>query len=287
MYLPNEKAFYDAIRIPLFGGSLSHNRFRLISELLSAVTSAPGLNAELAAYIFATAHWETDHFSSMEENASGEAYEGRADLGNDQPGDGKRFKGRGFVQITGRRNYGWAAKVTGIDLLVYPERAAEPVVAAVLIVDGMLTGAFTGVGLGKFINAGRVDFVGARAVINGSDSAQEIAVIARKYLAAFDAALKAAPARPAEVLTPDTEMPATESPLGVPARRVPRFGQSVACGTSITAIWTAIAASGFLPESIAEPEITIAIGGILSALASAFGLCNFFRPHPRAQVSEE
>src|SRR5438105_4889581 len=41
----------------------------------------------------------------MEEIASGAAYEGRGDLGNTQPGDGVRFKGRGPIQVTGRHNY--------------------------------------------------------------------------------------------------------------------------------------------------------------------------------------
>ena len=47
----------------------------------------------------------------MEEIASGAAYEGRKDLGNTQPGDGRRFKGRGPIQLTGRSNYRAAGKV--------------------------------------------------------------------------------------------------------------------------------------------------------------------------------
>jgi putative chitinase len=57
-----------------------------------------------------------------EELASGTAYEGRKDLGNIQPGDGVKFKGRGLIQITGRLNYTALGKAFQADLVGHPEQ---------------------------------------------------------------------------------------------------------------------------------------------------------------------
>lgn len=77
------------------------------------------------------AQWceETDGFKVMYEYASGREYEGRKDLGNVQPGDGPRFKGRGIAMLTGRDNYAAYGSLLGVDLLSDPERAAEPDIA--------------------------------------------------------------------------------------------------------------------------------------------------------------
>lgn len=69
---------------------------------------------------------ESGSFRYMEEIASGAAYEGRKDLGNVQPGDGKRFKGRGPIQLTGRANYRTFGQRIGIALENHPEIAAVP-----------------------------------------------------------------------------------------------------------------------------------------------------------------
>lgn len=88
---------------------------------------------ELSLFMGQVGH-ESGNFKYTEELASGKAYEGRADLGNTEVGDGERFKGRGYIQLTGRANYDKYGKMLGVDLVNHPELAEDPKISQQLAV---------------------------------------------------------------------------------------------------------------------------------------------------------
>lgn len=80
-------------------------------------------NLRLAHFLSQCAH-ESGNFKWVVEFASGKVYEGRRDLGNTHPGDGVRFKGRGYIQLTGRANYADFSKFCGEDCVANPDLVA-------------------------------------------------------------------------------------------------------------------------------------------------------------------
>lgn len=102
-------------------------------------------------------------------------------LGNKDPGDETKYKGRGYVQLTGRGNYRKMSAVIGLDLLTNPSLAKEASIAYHIMSIGMTDGLFTGKKLADYINAEKRDYVQARRIINGLDRAEEIAADAARF----------------------------------------------------------------------------------------------------------
>jgi predicted chitinase len=78
-----------------------------------------------AAAFLATLAVESGELKYNEELASGSAYEGRRDLGNTQPGDGRKFRGHGKIQLTGRDVHKAAGDFFGVDLIANPLLLAQ------------------------------------------------------------------------------------------------------------------------------------------------------------------
>lgn len=85
--------------------------------------------SQIAMFIAQIMH-ESGSCVYTKELASGKAYEDRKDLGNTQPGDGVRFKGRGLIQITGRANYTKMSEAFNVDFIKNPELLETPEWAA-------------------------------------------------------------------------------------------------------------------------------------------------------------
>jgi putative chitinase len=155
-------------------------------------------NLQWAAYMLATVKHECANtwqpITERGPKAYFEKYEtgtllGRR-LGNTQPGDGWRFRGRGYVQITGRANYARMTKELGLgadaDLEKDPDQALRPAIAYQIMSVGMRNGLFTGKKLSDYISPPICDYKNARRIINGVDQADRIA----EYAATIEAVLK-------------------------------------------------------------------------------------------------
>jgi putative chitinase len=196
------KEFFTAVRQAF--GPLTENQVAGLNALLAASAKLPLAHR---AYILATVWHETGpedsplHMTPRREiwgpTKAQIGYEGRADLGNTVMGDGKRYMGRGYPQLTGRRNYERASSLTGKDLVGNPDLALDPDISAAIIVDGMSRGWFTGKKMADYAN-----YRDMRRVVNGTDRADLIAGYAAKFEAALRAMKAPAPADPPRVVIP-------------------------------------------------------------------------------------
>jgi hypothetical protein len=214
----NDAVFFEQVRTTLFGGSLSQPQVDGLNALLTAWGSG---DKQQLAYLLGTALHETGW--TMQPIAewgrgAGHPY-GQIDV------SGKAPYGRGFCQLTFRGNYLRADSELGLNgkLAANYDLALQPDIAAKIIIKGMTAGWFTGRKLSDFIANGKrlsdfiangnADYVGARAIVNGSDQA----VLIAGYAAQFEIALTKAGygAAPQMAPFPPTPLP-TSKPIPFP-----------------------------------------------------------------------
>lgn len=191
--------FYDFLRgNKMLGPKISPSEFEGCDAIIKACTQL-NFSVSFTAYCLATAYLETAHTMQPVHERGGKAYLHRMydiqgarpakarELGNLSPGDGVKYAGRGYPQMTGKRNYELATKKLralgfDVDLVANPDLAMRPDIAAAIMTLGMRDGWFTGRKLSDDLPlkgpASRSQFVASRDIVNGRDKDDEIAAFA-------------------------------------------------------------------------------------------------------------
>ena len=150
------KQLFEGQKVTLKGKKINiGERERALFDAIMHV----GIKGEEACQFLAQMGHESDKFKAMEEYASGRAYNGRLDLGNTRQGDGVRYKGRGYIQLTGRANYRYYGQALGVDLENQPKRASDLDVAAAVAINYWFARVKYDKGVnGNFANTKRVTY---------------------------------------------------------------------------------------------------------------------------------
>lgn len=189
--------FYNWLRSnQMLGPKISNSEYQGCKSILAACHARKHPLAHVA-YELGTAYHETAHTMQPVDELGGAAYFTRLyDIngqrpalakanGNTTPGDGVRFHGRGFVQLTWRNNYVRAGQRLGVDLVGHPELALDIGNAARILAIGMEEGWFSGKKLADYLptegKANQAEFVKARAIVNGTDRADLVASYALQF----------------------------------------------------------------------------------------------------------
>jgi RHS repeat-associated protein len=162
------------------------------ASLLIADAFASGFSNDMTAYTLASALHESGPDSigqlmTESDYGAGQSYFNKYNgiLGNTSNADAFNYRGRGYIQITGKQNYQKWSNELGVNFVANPNLAAVPDNAAQIAVEGLDRGGFTGVSLYNYVNPGGTDFVNARRTVNGIDDAKGIASSANSFASAL------------------------------------------------------------------------------------------------------
>lgn len=146
------------------------------TQLIIAECQKRGALRNQAAYILASAYWETARTMEPVREAFWLSEDWRKNNLRYYP-----WYGRGFVQITWEANYVSLGNRLDVDLTTNPDVVMDPALSAKILVIGMLEGLFTGKKVSDYITLQQSNYRGARRVVNGTDKASAIAEIAVEY----------------------------------------------------------------------------------------------------------
>jgi putative chitinase len=182
------KAFFDFYRKEF--GPLKESQVAGLDFIFDSLESDTLLTTDIrhVAYALATVKHETAHtFLPIAEYGKGRGYK----YGKPDPISGKVYYGRGYVQLTWKRNYEVFSKLLGIDLVNDPDLAMQPATAFKIMALGMNKGLYTTKKLSDYIHDGVCNYLGARKIINGTDKDSLIAGHAIKFERCLRASLEA------------------------------------------------------------------------------------------------
>lgn len=166
-----------------FYGSLEQSQVDGLEFLLSKFDNEL-FSPEQIAYMLATVKHETAHtFQPIEERGGYNYFRyliGK--LGIRSLAEANKFKGRGYIQITGRTNYEKFSLILKEDLVSVPSLVLIKENAYNIMKYGFINGTFTGKKLTDYINGDKLDYYNARRIINGTDKAELISGYAYNIL---------------------------------------------------------------------------------------------------------
>jgi putative chitinase len=188
----NRKFFFDNARLQLFNGRLTTKQVEGLSAILDEwEKNHSEKDDRWLAYMFATAHHETDRkMQPIEEYGKGIGFPYGKRLKMTRDRSGKRipytdtnqiFYGRGFVQLTWYENYKKAGDKLGQDFLHDAAKVMVLPNAVKILFLGMMEGWFTGKKLSDYFFGITENWLSARRIINGTDKADLIKSHALKY----------------------------------------------------------------------------------------------------------
>ena len=202
---------------------LPHTTFEEHVQRIIAESERHSLTLQQTAYVLATAHHESLMGLRLDGYSDGSEFEDQGAYNNTQPGDGPRFHARGYLGLVGRKNYEQWSDTFDIPIVEDPDLAAQPDIAAQILVSSMALGTFSDGAnkLADHIYQEWVDYVSARSILGRPDYAGKIAGYARSYEAGLRISEDRDPNSPNNkpIAAPETDVSSTEATTPDPTPR--------------------------------------------------------------------